>query len=355
LHLDKKDTTILQELEKDSRQNFSNIARKIRLSKQSTGYRIKSLVEKGIISHFVTIVDTKKLGYTFYDVLFQFNRVSRQKETEVLEFMRSLPEVCWLVSCVGKWNALAAILVRDVNEFHDCVQRILDRFKDSIAERNFFIVVDGYPCVKKYLFDEVPIKNSFIFGERKHLDLSTTDRRILQTLKNDTRVTNMEIGRKIGARHETVKRHIAAMQNSGIIQAFSIKLNPRPYGFSWYIVLMHTDPMSESERRSFLNYLKNEKNAVFLITASGSCDFVVDLHVLGQLELDDVINGWKEKFPGIKSYEPILVTKEHKCTFIPDSLGVEHGKTTGTDIVHKLQGRNVDKNDHSEGDQILVH
>ena len=77
LKLDEKDIKIMLELERNSRQTYSEIAKKVRVSKQTASYRIKTMVEHDVITHFVTIADVQKLGYTFYDVFFQFAGVTK--------------------------------------------------------------------------------------------------------------------------------------------------------------------------------------------------------------------------------------------------------------------------------------
>ena len=54
--IDKKDMKILANLFVNSRQSDSSIAKKVRLSKQVVNYRIKNLIDKGIIKTFRTII-----------------------------------------------------------------------------------------------------------------------------------------------------------------------------------------------------------------------------------------------------------------------------------------------------------
>ena len=86
--LDKKDIKILFELEKNSRQPYSSIAKKVQVSKQAVNYRINRLIEKEVISNFVSIIDTHKLGHTFYLTFLQFGKVNPKKEAEIMDFLK---------------------------------------------------------------------------------------------------------------------------------------------------------------------------------------------------------------------------------------------------------------------------
>ena len=60
---DKKDQEILYELDLNARQSNAQIAKKVRLSKEVVGYRIKRMLEDEIIIGFYSVIDVTKLGY----------------------------------------------------------------------------------------------------------------------------------------------------------------------------------------------------------------------------------------------------------------------------------------------------
>ena len=59
--LDLKDRRILYELDSDSRQPCSKIAKKLGTSTEVVNYRIKRLEEENIITHYLIIVNLSKL------------------------------------------------------------------------------------------------------------------------------------------------------------------------------------------------------------------------------------------------------------------------------------------------------
>ena len=62
-NVDLKDRRILYELDKNSRESFTQIGKKVGLHKNVVNYRIKRMQDKGIITNFYTVIDTFKLGY----------------------------------------------------------------------------------------------------------------------------------------------------------------------------------------------------------------------------------------------------------------------------------------------------
>lgn len=66
---------------------------------------------------------------------------------------------------------------------------------------------------------------------RKH-DLDAIDRRILAMLEVDARVPTAEIARTVGVSSPTVAERIARMRDTGLIQAFTVRLDPGGLGLN---------------------------------------------------------------------------------------------------------------------------
>jgi len=65
MKIDKKDRKILYHLDRNSRQSFSSIGKKVGLHRSNVIHRIEKLKKEGIIFNFPTYVDISKLGYTW--------------------------------------------------------------------------------------------------------------------------------------------------------------------------------------------------------------------------------------------------------------------------------------------------
>ena len=63
LKFDLKDRKILYQLNINSRQSFSQIGKKVGLSKTVVDYRIKKLEKQEIIRNYYTLIDAFKIGY----------------------------------------------------------------------------------------------------------------------------------------------------------------------------------------------------------------------------------------------------------------------------------------------------
>ena len=99
--LDLKDRKLLYELETDCRQSFSEIGKKIKLSKNSVAYRIANLEKEGILKYFRTVVDAGKLGYMTLNLYINLQNTTPKIEEEIIDFLKKKEIVTWLVSIDG--------------------------------------------------------------------------------------------------------------------------------------------------------------------------------------------------------------------------------------------------------------
>ena len=81
-------------------------------------------------------------------------------------------------------------------------------------------------------------------GRKQELDL--IDRRILAMLEVDARVPTAEIARTLGVSSPTVSERIARMRDTGLIQGFTVKLDPMGLGLN-VSALVEFEPHSNAD------------------------------------------------------------------------------------------------------------
>ena len=81
---------------------------------------------------------------------------------------------------------------------------------------------------------------------RRTHDLDAIDRRILAMLEVDGRVPTAEIARAVGVSSPTVAERIARMRDTGLIQGFTVKLDPAGLGLN-VSALVEFEPHSNAD------------------------------------------------------------------------------------------------------------
>ena len=316
--LNLKDLRILSELDKNSRQSISSISRSVGVSKQVVAYRLKTLLDEKVINFLLPVVDAQRLGFTFYNI---FLEVREKSISKVIKFLREQSEISWLVSSVGKWNILAAALVRDPTELQGLLENIQEKFNDVLEEKSVQIILDAMPCDKKQLLKEESIVHRRqYYGSRIPYSIDEVDKNILRELNNNVRLSSLKIAEKLMLSPNTVKARIRKMLSDKFIQSFSIKVNPMKLGYEWYYTLLELESATKEQKRALLETLEQHPNVVFIANAIGTQSLNVDFHVKNQIELKDILHSLHDDFPFIKDTEQLLITEEFKCTFIPEKM-----------------------------------
>ena len=106
--MDLKDRKILYELDSNARGSNAEIAKKVGLSKQVVGFRIKRLLNEQVISSFYAVIDIAKLGFTVHKNFIRLQNIDVEKEKELVAFLVNHPNVVWVASCDGNsiWRSV---------------------------------------------------------------------------------------------------------------------------------------------------------------------------------------------------------------------------------------------------------
>lgn len=116
--LDDFDRKILAILRRDGRITFTDLAQQVGLSKTPCQQRVRRLVEKGVITGFVAIVDPAKVGLDH--VAFAEVKLSDTREAALRQFnaaVRAIPEVeeCHMIA--SSFDYLLKVRTVDIRRY----------------------------------------------------------------------------------------------------------------------------------------------------------------------------------------------------------------------------------------------
>ncbi|MBV8490603.1 MAG: Lrp/AsnC family transcriptional regulator, partial [Candidatus Eremiobacteraeota bacterium] len=122
-NLDETDWKLISELERDARQSFSELGRKIGLSQPATAERIKALESAGVIRGYRVDVDREKLGYTIE----AFIRMETEGEKchGLQRIVERLPEVLECHRVTGDGSYILRAALQSVSHLETLIDRLL--------------------------------------------------------------------------------------------------------------------------------------------------------------------------------------------------------------------------------------
>ena len=153
-----------------------------------------------------------------------------------------------------------------------------------------------------------------IFERWKGLDLKLlpidkTDIRILCELRENARMSNSEIAKKLGVTEATVRRRIKTLIEKGIILRFSIHIDYRLIE-NTVKAYVHVKTVTDKLDK-VVEALKNHNRVVAVYRVTGEYDLLVVTLFVGMTELQEFIDSFL-KMDGVKETDTQIVMSAHK-------------------------------------------
>jgi len=228
--IDLYDRKILYELISNGRQSVSNIAQKIGKGKDFVIYRIKRLKELGIYVNDIVIMDTSKLGFQTYLLYLQV--VNKQKVPELIEYLKSRPEVWDIMKVVGKYQIFTIVYVRKIQQLEKVIIDLGERFDDVIINYRLLLCYNGYSLAHNYLFKDMEhIHQDKLRYSEKEVELSDKELKLLSVLLKDARASFHKIAEEIGSTLPKVRQMYENLVKKEVIYCIRPSLNSLPLDY----------------------------------------------------------------------------------------------------------------------------
>jgi len=316
---DLKDRKILFELDSDSRQSFHKIAKQVGLSKDSVIYRIKKLQKRGIIQGFQTLLNTGKLGFTSFRLYLKLQNTTPEKEKELLEFLKKQKIVTWIASIEGDYELALWILAKTVKQANEFWKSLIKNYGDFIAKRwlTIFTKVAYYPRI--FLLEKKQNLDEYVFVmESEPPEIDKTDQRILELMAPDSRISVLEIAKKLKISPKTVSYRIKSLEKRKVIIGYRTLLDLEQLGYQHFKIFIRSQNIDDEKEKQFRSFVKQHPNIVYDNEVLGGEDFEIEVQLKGIQEFRRFVDELKERFYDIiKEYSYFVFYKEHKFVFFP--------------------------------------
>src|SRR3989344_841798 len=215
---DSKDRRLLYELDKNSRQSTSRLAKKTGLSKDSVAYRINRLLKEGVIKSFNTVIDTKKAGYTSFRLFIKLYNTTTEIEDKIFEFLLKNENLIWIVKVDGKWDINTWFAYKTIEEMNDFWKKLLEKYNNFILEREFGIYTNMAYFGRNYLLNGQGEKFSMpTISMAEPTKLKDVDLKILELLSQNARIPVIELAKKTGLTSKTIITKIRWLKENKVI------------------------------------------------------------------------------------------------------------------------------------------
>lgn len=139
--LDDIDKSLLDLLQKDSKQTNKALSNALGLSVTAIYERIRKLENNGIISGYVALIEKKKVDKSF--VAFCHVKLVQHSQDYVMKFEREVRKLDEVLECYhisGDYDYLLKVLVEDMEAFRDFMVKKLTRIDHIGSTHSMFMI-----------------------------------------------------------------------------------------------------------------------------------------------------------------------------------------------------------------------
>lgn len=318
--LDLKDKKIIYELDEDSRQSSSQLAKKVGLSKQGCTFKINNLVKKGVIKSCITVINTPLIGNLSFRMYFKLIDISPNQEKKFRNYFINHKDVPWIVGCEGIWDYIIVVFPQDFEEFEQFNRELNNQFGKFIEKKDIALVTSAFHFRSGYVLGKKKDISPLIYaGQPKEVaKLDEIDKNILALLAKDSRIQIIEIAKQLKIPAKTVTYRIQKLKKTNVIEGYTLTVDLDKIGFERYKVFIRTKDLDEKIEKQFIQYSRVHPYILYYSKSIGSSDVELELIVEDSIHLREIIAEIREKFGKvIKSYETLKIYKEYKLNFFP--------------------------------------
>ncbi len=315
--LDLKDRKILYELDLNGRTSVSEIAKKVRLSKEIVSYRMERLQEKGYITGYYTIIDLPRLGILPIRVYLTLIDAASGKKKELLNWLVKQKLVSFVSEMEGEFEIAFACWVKSIFDFEAVMIELKKLFKEYILAEQMAIFTMTHHFHRAYLIGEKQdIEAPKYLSRAKVEELDELDLKILKMLSTDARKKILDLSNELNTPPRTIAFRIKRLEQKKVIQGYKMAFDFSKYGYEYYkvdVILKNTTRLNELEA-----YAHQHPNIIYIDGTVGGSDFEFDVEIENKNAFNELLEDMRERFPEIRRLSVVTITKYHKLLYFPE-------------------------------------
>ncbi|HLC69145.1 MAG TPA: Lrp/AsnC family transcriptional regulator [Candidatus Bilamarchaeaceae archaeon] len=319
MELDETNRRILFALDEDAFQSLAALSRKTGISKQVIRYRMLEMQQKGILRRCCVIVNTAKIGLSFFKFYLKYKNVNKELESEMVEFFDANKNVGLVDTCDGKYDMFIGIWAKDTHELYNIYKSLFKDYGKFFEDITVSIVETAFNSKRGYLIGQYTSSEVPLFGgEITEIEIDDIDKKLLGLLSNNARMKLVDIAKVLKITPNAVSYRIKQLKARGVIQGARIVLDRNKIGYLTYKVLVKIDSFDEAEVRRFIRYLTQYPNIIDIDLCMGEWNVELDVEIENYQAFHELMIKLRTEFSKlIKNYDSLLVFAEHTYTYYP--------------------------------------
>jgi len=164
---DEIDLKLLKILSNNARMELMQLSQKIHVASNTVKNRIKKLIESKIIKSFFVEPDKTALGYEQYNIQFMFENIDKEKEKQLMSYIKNHPNINFYYKPIGYWDLEIGVFVKNPGELRKIILEIRNTFADyiKIVDTVVFYEESKNNYIPEGVFNPIDPKSSSFHSE----------------------------------------------------------------------------------------------------------------------------------------------------------------------------------------------
>jgi Lrp/AsnC family transcriptional regulator, leucine-responsive regulatory protein len=326
IKLDVKDKRILSLLSEDSRMPLTQIAKKVKLSRDAVNYRINRMTKEEIILKFCPNLNYEKLGFFLFHVFLLIEETDKDAEKNLIKHLCDHPNIISVVEYSDRWDYEIIFISRNLIEFDTILSDIVSKFPDIIQEKDKLEIIRVYnssfvpPLIREKGHEHEKIHVKPILPAK----IDQIDIQLLRLLTEDARMSTYDIGKKLKLSPDAVSYRIKKLKDEEVIKNFTILVNLSRMKYHWYTFSVGMKMFDMKNEEKFKAFLDQNLNIMRSAKTLGGWDLLLYLIVENPREFHAIVKQIKNTFADIiRNYQTWMTFKEYIYKPMPDAIKLE--------------------------------
>ena len=306
---DRIDHKVLAELDRNSRQSFSQIAKKLRLGSDLIAYRVERYRREEIIGRFSALVDPLACGWWIFKNYFKLETSSRRLGG-FLRFLEKYPATYWLAELNGRFDVVCNMCAGSPSDCEAFQNALHEHYGNIILEHEVCVVTSVTRLSRKYLLSREP--HEYLLSRKgPPVLLNAEEVKLLNLLYDDARTSAVEIGESLNISPAAVRYRIEQLEERGVILAYRFQFNFTVVGLMLCKLLLQLADQSEKFNDQLNLYCREHPKVTDFIRQLGRFPVEIEIEVEDYAVLNQFIEDFRLKFDtGIRSCEVVLIKND---------------------------------------------
>jgi DNA-binding Lrp family transcriptional regulator len=145
-NLSENDFKVLKILANNAKISNVDLARKAQITLEQVRYSLKKLEKEKVVQGYKPLVNVAKLGYLWDVMFFRLKTATEEQKEEMIVFLKTLPEVFYVVRGVGNCNLMVEFQTKTLEEFEKVKDLITTKFSHLIADEKTVQLTEEHKC-----------------------------------------------------------------------------------------------------------------------------------------------------------------------------------------------------------------